>query len=114
MHRFNRCARRWLRGLEVLEGLLRVIFVKFYEIAEGDRKFHVLIGVEGIEAERVFKPGNDQRETEGIEAGFQKLQIIRETRQLALLFNRNLLELLGNRRSERHEWTPARMVKIRV
>ena len=48
--------------------LLRVIVVKFYEIAEGYRKFHVLIGIEGVEAERVFETRHDQRETERIKA----------------------------------------------
>src|ERR1700730_15549450 len=69
--------------------LLRMIFVKFDEIAERDRKFHLLIGIEGIESNRIFETSNDQSKTEGIKARLQKLQIIRETRELSLLFQSN-------------------------
>jgi len=84
-----------------------MIVVKAYEIAERDRKSHLLIGIEGIEPDRIFETSNDQSKTERIKARLQKLQIIRETRELSLLFERNLFELRSNRGYERHEGVPA-------
>ena len=53
--------------------LLRVIFVKLYEVAERDRKFHFLVGIERIESDRILETSNDQSKTEGIKARLQKL-----------------------------------------
>lgn len=83
--------------------LLLVILVKSCEIAERDRKSHLVISIEGIEPHRIFEPGNDQSKTQRIEPRFQKLQIIRDVSKLSLLFQRNLLELRNNYGSERHE-----------
>ena len=97
VHTLRRAAMdKWVRYL------LRMIFVKPHEIAERHWKFHVLIGIKWIEADRIFEASHDQCKTKRIKARLQQLQIIRETRKLALLLLRNLLELRGNRRSERH------------
>jgi hypothetical protein len=46
----------------------RMVFVKPYEIAERDRKFHLVVGVEGIESDRILETSNDQSETQRIKA----------------------------------------------
>jgi hypothetical protein len=80
-------------------GLPSMILVELDEIAERHGKFDVFVGIERIEADRIFEARYDQRETQGVEPGVEQLQIVRQASQFAALFLGNLLELLGDGRS---------------
>src|ERR1700761_3273530 len=78
----------------------RVRLVQLDEVSEGDRE--AFDGVERIVAETVFEAGNDQGETQGVQAGMEKLQIVRQRNQLAALFARNVREQSFYGLSHRH------------
>src|SRR5579863_2761010 len=78
----------------------RVRLVQLDEVSECDRES--FDGIEGIVAESVFQAGNDQGETQGIQASMEKLEIIRQRNQLAVLLACNIREQVFYGLSHRH------------
>jgi hypothetical protein len=68
------------------------MFVEPDEIADCLRKPYVLDRVEGVDAQRVVEPGDNDRKTERIESSIEQAQIVTQRRQLLGLLFRDVVE----------------------
>jgi hypothetical protein len=84
-----------------------MIFVQSHEVAERHGESNLIGHIERVEAQRLFQTHDDERETERVKTRIQESKVVRQSRELALLFQRYLLELRRNRGSYRHFARPS-------
>src|SRR5262249_32227191 len=69
------------------------IFVDPYEVAQGHRKDDLVGRREGVEAERVFEPRDEDGKAQRVEPRIQQHELVGEGRRLDFLLLRHLREL---------------------
>src|SRR5262245_37173696 len=78
-------------------GLLSGFVIKSYEVAECDRKVHILSGAEGVKAEPLLEPCHQNGETQRIEPRIEQDEVVGQRRQPLVLLLGDLLDLSSDR-----------------
>src|SRR5262245_36598325 len=83
-------------------GLLSGFVIESYEVAECDRKVHILSGAEGVKAEPLLEPRHQDGEAQRIEPRIEQDEVVGQRRQPFVLLPGDLLHLGGDRRPRGH------------